>query len=107
MAEISLITTAAKRATKKPISFELDGRTFKFKPGKTGAMIAAIADGGAEALRSQFDWFWFGLDEADEKFLKERLRDLNDPLDNDHIMQLVNRLWGAVSGRPTESSSGL
>lgn len=91
-------TTAAKRY--KPITFTLDGEEFTFNRPKDSMLVMSVWDGEDEG-HATFKWLDKGLGEEQAEKIKNRLRDLDDDFDFDDLKDLIKKLLGEVSGRPT------
>lgn len=101
---MSLEFTTAKRRH-EPFTFILDGREFVFTPPKlAGAILDAMDSDDSGAM---LDWFAKGLNDEDETFIANRMRDADDDFDVDDVARIVQSLIEKVVGRPTKSRSGL
>ena len=105
-----------------PIEFELDGEMYSYQPGKrSDVLLALIVPGGGKGATKELDrtgqllnWFANGLNsEHNEKHdrnvedcqackIEKKLRDPNDPLDVETVIEVATWLIGESTGsRPT------
>lgn len=90
---MSKFTTTAKVRT--AIVFELDGDEFKFTPPKQASMIMSMLDGEADDLtvvRAGLHWLGDGLDEQQNEYLMNRLRDPKDDFDITDLQPVIEWL---------------
>lgn len=99
---MSKFTTAAKART--AITFELDGDEFTFTPPKQASMILPMLDGEDDlaVVRAGLHWLGDGLDEKQNEYLMNRLKDPKDDFDLPDLQPVIEWLIEEAAGeRPT------
>lgn len=109
--DIQSFSTSVKTNTDAPVEFMLDDRRIEALRPKSaifGETIhgltssKSVSDQVINAIR-----FLEGcLKPADRDWIAKRLRDPDDDLDVEEVMEIINFLMTEFSGRPTESQSG-
>jgi hypothetical protein len=97
-------TSAARRISTEPITFDLDGETYSFIPQKTTALAVSGLNGGADQIKGQLNWLGAGLSKEQGDRILARLTDTDDDLELRTVIEIVNYLLTEMSGRPTGPS---
>jgi hypothetical protein len=105
-------TSAAKAHRGKGITFTVDGEAFECLPVTPGAATAdvmmATEDGASEAeqMRAVLQFMDLVLTDESAERVVARLRDKQNPLDFNTLIDIFRALIEALNARPTGGSSG-
>jgi hypothetical protein len=61
---------------------------------------------GVETVRQFLDWFGAGLSEEDGEHVLDRLKDPDDPLEFEDVIDVIQGLIEEITSRPTTPSTG-
>jgi len=107
MSELVFVSEAKQAAQTE---FQLDGRTYQFRPPKKAAVMLPVlekgVDGQLEAAVALVDWLGRGLSEDDNKELRRRLLDPDDPFDLEMLTRICAELFQEAVEVPLASSEG-
>lgn len=103
-------STAARRAERKAVEFDIDGETFWTVPVPPAGALGAISRGAlderpAAGAVAVFDWFDMVLEPESSERLAAKLKDPNSGVDDVLLLQIFRDLLEELSGRPTTAPS--
>lgn len=107
MTDLIAAKTAAARTTKKTVKFAIDDKRYDFKPPAKSGVLFSIIDDDSDSMRQELVWFFKGLKPEDADEIRERLLDLDDPMDETFLFnEVIRPLYSAIAALPTRPSSG-
>lgn len=111
---IKQFRTAARaadaEAVGEPLEVEIDGRKIVLAPPTSGQLALVMVGASdvaseSESIAASINFFFGLLNRADEKYLRRRLFDRDDPFEIDQIAEVVEYAIEEWFGRPTKSPS--
>jgi hypothetical protein len=96
----------------RKLTFDLGGEIYTFSIPKVYGLIETIKEAqigtgsgvqDAEAFGKIEDWLFSSLSLEEAQRIKERLRDEEDDLDLEHVLEIFQALTKAASDRPSGS----